>query len=885
VGGLPSGTVTFLFTDIEGSTQLWERQEAEMNAALARHDEIMRDVIARHDGYVFSTSGDSFAAVFDRAGDALAAVRAVQERLEGTVWPTREPVKVRMGLHTGEAHERDGNYFGPVVNRAARIMAAGHGGQAVVSSTTAAIVGSEPLVDLGEHRLKDLGSVERLFQLDAPAGRFPPLRSLSAVRNNLPVPRTSLFGREAEIQRVLELLATGRLVTLTGVGGVGKTRLAMAAAAEAVDEFVDGVFFADLIPVTSPDQLVGQIADAVGLERGLRPEERLFDYLSDRRVLVILDNCEHVVDAVADLVDRVLDAGGQSHLLATSREELEVEGERTLRVGSLAVESVGAPGPAVALLLERADALDVTLRTPDELKAIVQICERLDGIPLAIELATAQLVYFSPNELLERLDRRFDLLAGGRRRRRQRQQTLQGVMDWSWELLDDVEQALLSRLAVFTGVFGLDAVEGICGDVDDAAVVVGALVSKSLVERLDGSDTARFRLLETVRLYSQQQLADRGEADDLQNRHLRWYVDRCRGDDFALNMLSLEHVSWYRRSFDNVLAAIEWALSSGDHDAAATLVAAGASQMFGQIGYIGQELVDVAERLLDLVDDPATRARLLVTQAWMGWAAYDIPLIHRASDRAVEAARRADDSHALVMALATATFFRNDRRHWEANLAEARAVAASTTSWAAVDLVDAFLVGAHYEWADMERAAIDAPRRVKRHDVITVMDLANLTTTSAAAVAIGDLPLAAWAIDERAALSREFDLPENWGESYDQALIAAFGGDADRARRHLDHAWKAERSGRVGPARGEFLLVPALLADLDDRPHDCAVLLAIVRTNPVPMIEGHSVAIYRQLRRRTTEALTEEQLIAARSEAERATSDGALAEFLLASHQ
>ena len=879
----PSGTVTFLFTDIEGSTRLWEHQEAEMEVALARHDEIMRSVIARHHGHVFSTAGDAFAAAFERASDAVAAVRDVQEHLGATAWPTTAPLQVRTGLHTGEAHERDGNYFGPAVNRAARIMSAGHGGQTLVSSTTAAIAESEWLVDLGEHRLKDLGSVERIFQLDAPEGRFPPLRSLSVVRNNLPVPRTPLFGREQEIARVLELPASSRLVTLTGVGGVGKTRLAVAAAAEAVDEFADGVFFVDLVPVGSGEQLVGQIAEAIGLDPGGQVEERLFEYLVQRRVLVILDNCEHLVDVVADVVDRALDIEGRAQVLATSREDLEVEGERTLRVASLAVESARTAGPAVELLLDRADALGLELSTADADAAVFrEICARLDGIPLAIELAAAQLVQFSPQDLLDRLDRRFDLLSGGRRRRRQRQQTLQGVMDWSWELLDDAEQTLLARLAVFTGAWGLEEAQGICGDGDDdrVATTVGSLVSKSLVDRLDDAETARFRLLETVRLYSQQRLVDHGDADDLRNRHLRWFVERARGGDLETTIVSLAHVSWYRRSFDNILAAIDWALAVGDHDAAATLVIAGSSQSFGQIGFVGRSLVEVADRLLDIVDDPTTTARLLVAQAWLGWADFDVPLIHRAADRAVDVARRTDDAYALVMALAFATFFRDDRHRWEANLAEARAAANASGSWLAVDLVDTFIDGAHYEWADMERLTAEAPPRVMRRDMITVMDIANLATTNAAALAIGDLQLAAWAMSETAELSHRFGLPASWYTSFNQALIAALDGKPDAARAHLDTAYELERAGRVGPARGEFVLVPAVLAERQDRPYDCAVLLAVVRANQVPMSEGHSVAIYRQLRRRTRAALDESQLLAARSEAESLTADAALAEFL-----
>jgi predicted ATPase len=876
--------VTFLFTDIEGSTALWEHQEAEMDEALARHDEIMRAAISSYDGFVFSTSGDAFAAAFARAEDAVAAVRQARERLDATAWPTTKRVRVRMGMHTGEAYERDGDYFGPVVNRAARIMSAGHGGQTLLSATTASIVGADALVGLGEHRLKDLESVEWLYQLDAPPDRFPPLRTLDHVRNNLPMQRTRLFGREREIGRVLNLMTSNRLVTLTGVGGVGKTRLAVAAAAEAVDTFGDGVFFVDLTTTSSGDQLAGRVAEALGLERGGRTEERLLEYLTQRHVLVVLDNCEHIVDDVAALVDRVLDVDGRARLLATSREDLEVEGERTLRVGTLTVDVGESPGTAVELLVDRAASSGVELAAiADAAPMLREICVRLDGVPLAIELAAAQLAHFSPSELLARLDRRFDLLSGGRRRRRQRQQTLQAVMDWSWGLLDEDEQSLLAQLAVLTGVWGLEEAAGICGADDDftTASTLRRLVAKSLVQRVgDDPGTAQFRLLETVRLYAQQQLVDRGEADDLRHRHLRWFVERARGEDPMTNMLSLGHVAWYRRSFDNVLAALDWALTVGDHDGAAGLVIAGTSQVFSGVGFVEREVVDVADQLLEVVDDPTTRARLLIAQAWIGWSNFDLGLLHPTADRAVAEARRAGDAFTLVMALAISTFWRVDRERWEANLVEARSIAATSASWAPADVVDAFLDGAHYRWSDMERLAVEAPGRVNRRDVATVMDLANLATVAAAALATEDLELATWAVRERAALEDLFGLGVSWQTHFDTALIAAFDRDVEQARAHLEVTRRLSETGRVGPARGELLLVPAVLALRDDRLDDCAVLLALVRANPVP-VGQNGLAVYRHLRRRTEAVLDDERLVAARDAAAQITADTALAAFLV----
>ncbi len=344
----PTGTMTFLFTDVEGSTRLWEDHPADMQVALELHDQILRSAIEARDGYVFSTAGDAFAAAFARADDAVEAARSAQDRLAAASWPAAAQIRVRMGSHTGEANERDGDYFGPSLNRAARIMSAGHGGQTLVSSTTAALIGASELVDLGEHRLKDLGEPEQIFQLIVAGAEFAPLRTLSVVRNNLPVQRTQLVGRDADVDRVVGLVGESRLVTLTGIGGVGKTRLALAAAAMLADGFPGGAFFVDLTGVGSGDQVPAAIADAMGLQGIGGVEDQVLEFLGARQVLLILDNCEHLVDDVAEFVDQVLDRDGPAKLIATSREDLDVEGERTLRVSSLAASEGTAIGPAVS---------------------------------------------------------------------------------------------------------------------------------------------------------------------------------------------------------------------------------------------------------------------------------------------------------------------------------------------------------------------------------------------------------------------------------------------------------------------------------------------------------------------------------------------------------
>ncbi|HJQ84688.1 MAG TPA: AAA family ATPase [Candidatus Binatia bacterium] len=536
----PGAAVTFLFTDIEASTRLWQEHPDTMPAALARHDALVRDAVEHRAGRVFKHTGDGVCAVFADPADALAAAVALQRALAAAPWANGPRPRVRVALDSGSAHERDGDYFGPTLNRTARILAVGAGDQIVA---TAATIGGAPGadgIDLGLHRLRDLGEPVHLYQVVAPdlPRAFPPLRTLERFRHSLPVVRSSFVGREAETARLRELLASRRFVTVTGVGGCGKTRLALAAAAHDLERFPDGVYFVDLSIVSEPGLVWPAIAEAVGAggggdptSSGLPARELVLGRLSAATALVMLDNCEHLLDAAAEAADALVARCAAVRILATSREPLGIEDEQVLRVPSMrlpadASDAVGAE--AVRLFVERATAADAAFAlTPGIVSTVVEICRRLDGIPLAIELAAARVRHLSPEEIARRLDDRFRLLTGGPRGARQRQQTLAAALDWSHQLLGARERTLLRRCAVFVDGFSLAAAEGVCaGDGLARAEVVdalAALVDKSLVS-LHATEH-RYRLLETIRLYAEERLVEAGEAHAVRTRHMTWFQD------------------------------------------------------------------------------------------------------------------------------------------------------------------------------------------------------------------------------------------------------------------------------------------------------------------------------------------------------------------------
>ena len=509
-----------------------------MGAALARHDEIMRTTVAEHRGHVFTTAGDSFAVAFARAEDAINAAVQAQHRLADEPWPDGAPVRVRMGLHTGEAQERDGDYFGSAVNRAARLMSAAHGGQVVVSASTRSVLidtatEGVTLVDLGLHILKDLAEPVRVFQVDAEGLRsgFPRLRTATVVSGHLPVVDESLLGRESDIAELRRLMADHRLVTVVGVGGIGKTRVGLDVAGEVRDDFPDGVWFCELAPIGHPDAVAHAVGQVIGVRQhpGRTLVDSIAEFCRERRLLLVIDNCEHVLDAAADLIEAVLTVSSGASVLATSREALGCRGEQTYPLRSLDTSSVDAP--AVGLFVRRAGEIAPRREWgADELTTIGRICSRLDGMPLAIELAASRTRSLHPNDIEGRLADAFRVLRGGRRAV-ERHRTLEAAIDWSYDTLDPSERAVFDRLAVFAGGFDLTAAEAICSDDDqidplDVIDLLDDLVAKSLVV-LDtpAEGHARYRLLEPLRQYAEDRLATSGTIEQVRGRHVEYFTN------------------------------------------------------------------------------------------------------------------------------------------------------------------------------------------------------------------------------------------------------------------------------------------------------------------------------------------------------------------------
>jgi predicted ATPase/class 3 adenylate cyclase len=583
VGAPIVDTVTFLFTDIEGSTRLWREHPATMPDALARHDAIARAAIADGGGQLFKHTGDGVCAAFADAPAALATAVALQRDLAAAAWGDGPQPSVRIAVDSGPAYRRDGDYFGATLNRTARVLAVGSGGQILATTASVGLAPGVETIDLGFHRLRDLGEPIRLYQLagEGLVRTFPPLRSLERFRHNLPVVRSSFVGREHETARVRELLVRARVLTITGVGGCGKTRLALAVASQELERYADGAFFVDLSIVSDPDLVWSALAGALGgvgggaLTSDLPPRELVLGRLADATALVVLDNCEHLLDASAEVAATLTDRSASVAVLATSREPLGLEGEQVFRVPSLAlpVETADAAGSeAVRLFVERATTADATFAlTPAMAPTIVEICRRLDGIPLALELAAARVRHLSPAEIARRLDDRFRLLTGGPRGARQRQQTLAAALDWSFQLLAARERVLLRRLAVFVDGFSLEAAEGVCAGEDLARTevvdVLGALVDKSLVS-LHGAER-RYRLLETIRLYALDRLVDAGEAPAVRARHLAWFERACATRPHQTTAGALDLASAV--DVENLRVAREWAHETGNGTAVARL--------------------------------------------------------------------------------------------------------------------------------------------------------------------------------------------------------------------------------------------------------------------------------------------------------------------------
>ncbi|HXF83456.1 MAG TPA: tetratricopeptide repeat protein [bacterium] len=580
---LPSGTVTFLFTDIEGSTRLWEAHADAMRRAVIAQESILREAITARRGHIFKTVGDGVYAAFADPLDAVEAARRAQEQLQRAAWEVPDGLRVRMAIHTGAAESSNGDYLGPTLNRVARLLAAGHGGQILLSDATRALVeGGLPegvtLRDHGRHRLRDLAQPERIFQLVAPglAETFPPLRSLEAFPNNLPRQLTSFIGRERELAEVTALLRTAPLVTLTGPGGAGKTRLALQVGAEVVERFPDGVWLVALEALSDPALVPAAIAAVVGVrEETHRPLlQTLVDVHRPKELLLIVDNCEHLLQGAAQVIGAMLHACPRLRVLATSQERLGIPGEVTYPIAMLpvpdpraaALEAVAATA-AVRLFVDRAVLSQVRfVLTAENAPAVAQIVRQLDGIPLAIELAAARVQALSVEQIAARLDDRLRLLTTGPRTEVPRHQTLRAVLDWSYDLLAAEERALLRRLAVFAGGFVLEAAEAICGRGDvDVLNALARLVARSLVVFDDTGPTPRYRLLETVRLYGLERLRAEDDEAAVRTRHRDWYL--VLAEQAEPHLTGAEQKRWLDRleeEHDNLRAALTWCRDGPD---------------------------------------------------------------------------------------------------------------------------------------------------------------------------------------------------------------------------------------------------------------------------------------------------------------------------------
>jgi predicted ATPase/class 3 adenylate cyclase len=683
--GLPTGSVTFLFTDIEGSTALLQHLGDQRYAeVLAEHRHILRAAFQAGGGREVDTQGDSFLIAFGTARDAVAAAAAAQRAISGHPWPEGAAIRVRMGLHTGEPIVAGDGYVGLDVHRAARIMSAGYGGQILLSRSTHHVIEHDlpeglAVRDLGEHRLKDLTRPEHIFQMviaDLPA-EFPPPKTLDVISNNLPIQLTTFIGREREIEDVKRLLAKTRLLTLMGSGGAGKTRLSIQVAAELIEEFQKGVWLVELAPLSDPALVVQAVASTFQVREaaGRSLLDLLVDYLQPKSLLLVLDNCEHLVAACAQLAAALLRACPNVKILATSREALAVAGETTYQVPPLS-----RPDPRRAQSLEqltRFESVQLFVErgvhsqarfalTEGNAKAVAHICHRLDGIPLAIELAAARVKVLTPDQIAARLDDRFRLLTGGSRTGLPHHQTLRAAMDWSYDLLSEEERILLRRLAVFAGGFNFEAAEAICADgaVEASAVLdlLTNLVDKSLVvaEGLNGD--IRYRLLETVRQYGLERLQGSGEIAAVRGRHLAWYLSfaeraepELHGPDQKgwLSQLEMEH--------DNLRAALEWA-GVGQEGAETGLRLAGALHRFWAMrGYLseGREWLEGAVK--SSAGPPAARAKAIFGASVLAFRQGDYRRAEELCGQSLALYRERENKFGIALSLNVLAFLNRNR--------------------------------------------------------------------------------------------------------------------------------------------------------------------------------------------------------------------------------
>jgi predicted ATPase/class 3 adenylate cyclase/DNA-binding CsgD family transcriptional regulator len=743
---LPTGTVTFLLTDVAQSTATWEAAPEAMAKAISRHYEILADAVARNHGVrpTEQGEGDSIVAAFSRGADAVAAALDAQRGLADEPWPAGAELSVRMALHTGDAQQRDAfNYFGQTVIRAARLRALAHGGQVIASRATRDLVSDQLPAgarwrDLGVHRLKDLGRPENVFQLEHPAlaSDFPPLVGLNESRTNLPGQLSSFIGRERELAEAGQLLDEHRLLTVTGAGGCGKTRLALQLAADRSDRFDDGVWYVELAAVTGSGTVARQLADVLRVsdEPQVPLVSSLVERLRRQSVLLVLDNCEHVVDQCAELIDAVTRQCGGVRVLATSRQVLDVAGEVMWRLPSMGLPPDGSDTlvdalgtyDAIRLFCERAarSRPGFALESSNAVR-IASICRRLDGIPLAIELAAARVRTLGLDDIGRGLDDRFRLLTGGARTALPRQQTLAASVDWSHDLLDVDDQRLFAELAVFAGAFTLDAARSVATG-DAAAITDGlaALVDRSLVNLDDSEESSRYRYLETVKAYGRRRLAESGDEPATRDRHLAHHLDVAERSEEGI--LGLDQGRWLNRldrEHDDLRSALDWASASFSVDSLYRL--AYALQPYWHTRGHSREAQGWYDRLLAEAPDapPALRARVLWASSYLAVYADDMALCAERSNAALQLARECGDERTIGRALDTTATMRQyaDPAGTQSDFFEAAAYAERNgDTWCRIDALQKAAFSDWYRdrWPDalsLAEQAVEGARVLDNH--------------------------------------------------------------------------------------------------------------------------------------------------------------------------
>ncbi len=795
---LPTGTVTLLFTDIEGSTRLLEELGDRYSEVLGEHRRLLKDVFERHGGVEIDTLGDAVYCAFSRASDALAAAAEAQRGLAAL------PVRVRMGLHTGEPLLTDEGYVGMDVHRTARIAAAGHGGQVVLSETTRELIDSEfELRDLGEHRLKDLGAPIRLHQLGR--DEFPPVRSLSQAR--LPVEPIPLLGRKRELGELLRLVGKdrARVVTVTGPGGIGKTSLVIAAAAELVESFEDGVTLIELAAIRNPDLVPSVIAEGLGAEGDPAAQ------IADRELLLVLDNIEQVVAAAGD-VARVVSACPNLSVLTTSREPLRIAGEREFPLKPL------AEAPAVELFRQRADA--VLPRFSADYGLLAEICRRLDSLPLAIELAAARVKVLPPGELLGRLDRRLPLLTASRRDLPERQQTLRATIAWSYDLCSADEQQLFGRLGVFSGGFTLDAAEAVC---DAGLDTFQGLLEKSLVRR----EGERFSMLETIREFAVERLEETGQGGELRRRHAVYFTELA--EDVETEHLGPAQAplrEQFRTEWDNIRAALSWAVESGETEQGLRLAGALTTVWLDQnVAVEGEGWFRTLFESSAEVDD-AVRAKALMTASMVAGVRNHFEQAAEWGEEALRYYRAAGSEEGIAWALTTTALIPMELGQPEEAgpmLEEAEALNRKVGNSGGIRRV--------LHLRGLQAAAVgdvDEGRRLFR-DAAELSRQEDDTFSAVSALhSLGDVELGAGEIDAADAAYRE-GLRSAWDTSADRlvcyclaglAAVAAVRGDAGRAALIWGFAEAYEdrlRFSMRGRALYQERLEPVAAADPEER--------------------------------------------------------------------